>query len=322
MDVKNNRRMHRLITSACLRWAFMSLLLLPWLKAAATQIIVVGEEDNSVHSRFLDGFERQIADSGKAVSITFLPRKKVANSSGGLGSASMVVTLGGMAARDIESMAAEVPTINALINKDHRREIATGSERFGKTSAIYVDQPPRRILSLVKAALAGAETLTIATGENTQRIGVEMTEACETLQLVCEIVLISGGAGIEKAMEKAVLSDHVLVVPPDPSVINAATAKTLILGAYRRRISLVGYSQALVKAGALMAVHSTPEQLGVDTANMALNALSRSPVKLPASRYPALFSVSVNYQLARALRLNLPSQSLLERTIQKAETHE
>ena len=60
----------------------------------------------------------------------------------------------------------------------------------------------------------------------------------------------------------------------------------------------------------------------MDAANMATDALLNRPWRLPESRYPALFSVSVNYQLARALRVDLPSENTLEQAIKRNESYE
>lgn len=322
MDVGNNRRFHRILHSVCFRHVFVIFLLVPNFSAAAERIVVIGEEDNSIHSRFMDGFERQLQAYTAAVPVKFVSREKINNDRDSISDATLLVTIGTMTAKELLVSGIAVPTINALVSEGFLGDGRESHGVSGETSSIYVDQPPLRMLSLVKAALPGSGTITIAVGESSQRFGDEIKAACDTLHLACEHMLVKDSAGIEDALEVAAYSGRVLMVLPDPLVINASTAKTLILGAYLRRISLVGFSHALVKAGALMAVYSTPEQLGMDAANMANDALSNHPVHLPQSRYPTLFSVAVNYQLARALELDLPSEDTLKQMIKKAETDE
>ena len=321
MDVGIKKRIHDMIGSAFSRCAVVLLLAVPVLSAAA-EYIVVGEENNGIHSRFLDGFERQVEASGTGVSVRFVSRNNVKKVAGKISDVSLLVTVGALAAREIQNLDINVPTIHSLVSESYLREMPKIFGDNGKKTSIYIDQPPLRMLTLIKAALPDVKNVTIAVGEGAQRLDGEITAACNTLRLICDSVFIKDSAGIENALEKAARSDRVLLVLPDPHVINSSTVKTLILGAYMRRISLIGYSQALVKAGALMAVHSTPEQLGMDAANMATDALLNRPWRLPESRYPALFSVSVNYQLARALRVDLPSENTLEQAIKRNESYE
>jgi hypothetical protein len=71
-----------------------------------------------------------------------------------------------------------------------------------------------------------------------------------------------------------------------------------------------------------MAVHSTPEQLGMDAANVVRETVAERQANVPDGRYPGIFSVSVNYQLARALRLDMRSEVALEEIIRRAERNE
>jgi len=316
MDVGNNRRMHCLAGIACLRWAFVSLLFAPLLPAMAAGVVVVTDEGNTVHQRFVTGFEQQIRGFRPALAVRYLSSATAGNARESLSEASLVVTVGDGIARQLREQGVAAPTINALVSKVER----DGASNH--VSSLYIDQPPLRMVSLVKVALPDVSALTIGMGESTRHMALEIEAACKQMRLVCETVLMRDSTEIESALEQAALSGRVLMVLPDPLVINAATAKALILGAYMRGIALVGYSQALVKAGALMAVHSTPEQLGMDAANVVRESVAARQANLPDGRYPGIFSVSVNYQLARALRLDMRSEAILEQLVRRAEGNE
>ena len=300
-----------------LHFVFMLCLLAPMQQVIARSIAVVGDKENSVHQRFFNGFTQQIQKNGSGLQVNFVGRESL-----GKTDASLVVSVGKKAAADLKNLTTGVPTINTLISKLEGGNLLNPVHGDAGHASIYIEQPPARIMSLVKTALPETESVTVALGENSRRFADEIEQACSDMGLKCTNVLIKDNAGIEAALEQAARTDRVLVVFPDSQVINANTAKSLILGAYLRRISLVGYSQALVKAGALMAVHSSPEQLGMDAANMALGTLGDVHGRLPMSRYPKLFSVSVNYQLARALRLDMQAESTLENNIKRAQQND
>ena len=97
----------------------------------------------------------------------------------------------------------------------------------------------------------------------------------------------------------------------DPAVFNSATVSNVLLASYRAKLGVYGFSPSYVKAGALVAVYSTPAQIGVHTADTVRALLRGSAV--PALQYPADFTVSVNEHVARSLGLSLNETVLTER---------
>eukprot|EP01032_Pedospumella_encystans_P026470 gene26469-29906_t len=113
---------------------------------------------------------------------------------------------------------------------------------------------------------------------------------------------------------KTVLDDaDVLLAVADPQVYNSATISNILLATYRARVPVVAFSPAYVKAGALLALYSTPRQIGVQAGALARGVLQGGPV--PASQYPQEFSVAVNEHVARSLGLTLDEVALNERMV-------
>lgn len=313
MDV--GRQKHRVTTAVgmlcralCFAW------LLPLcVMAADGQVVVVADQDNPVHQRFVTAFRLQ-HDSSTVV-LT-LPES---TASGALQRASLVVTVGLSAARELLRRPVAVPVIHSLVSETDWQQLQRESGGENQRTAIYLEQPASRMLALVRTAFPERKRLTVAFGPSSRRAQASLEQVCRKYGLQCEAVVLEDGVDIDVVLRRAAASDRVLLLLPDPQVVNASTARTLILGAYRRDIALVGYSRALVKAGALMAVHSTPAQLGRDTAEMAGTVLHGEGGRVPPGRYPKRYSVSVNYQLARALNLSLDSETSLAKSIYKAE---
>jgi ABC-type uncharacterized transport system substrate-binding protein len=79
---------------------------------------------------------------------------------------------------------------------------------------------------------------------------------------------------------------------------------------------MVAFSPAYVRAGALLAVHVTPFQIGIQAAQMTRNLLDGKA--LPASGvYSSDFQISVNEHVARSLGLSLDGQDLRQRLLQR-----
>lgn len=289
-------------------------MVLPMVSVAATNnIVVVADATQPVHEEFVETFRSQL---GSNVVVTVL--KDIKDSSAFSG-ADAVITLGFRAAQDIYQYQLNIPIVNCLVSKADMHRLKRGKDAE-HSMALYLEQPPARTLLLIQKALNGKRNITVAIGPSSSELWQDVAHACEKESMHCTPVMVRESAGIEAALRAAEKSEKILLLLPDASVVNSVTAKNLILSAYRRKIALVGYSRALVKAGVLMAVHSTPEQLGKDAAE-TVNSILRNeiPVSQLSDRYPQRYSVAVNYQLARALNLHLGAEKILLNEIMKAE---
>jgi ABC-type uncharacterized transport system substrate-binding protein len=133
--------------------------------------------------------------------------------------------------------------------------------------------------------------------------------------------LVAGRAAVETELfpqlQRIMSETEVFLAIPDAHVINADTAQNLLLTSFGFRMPVIAYSAAYVRAGALAAVYSTPQQAGREAGETA-RAMSRGAA-LPTSRYPRQFSVGVNRHMAATLGLVLPDESTLRERIQRGE---
>jgi putative ABC transport system substrate-binding protein len=78
---------------------------------------------------------------------------------------------------------------------------------------------------------------------------------------------------------------------------------------------VLGYSHSLTRAGALLSLHSSPAQIGRQTAEWVSAAIRGAEVVLPPPAHPDYFSVSINEQVARSLGLALPPAAELDQRL-------
>lgn len=213
-----------------------------------------------------------------------------------------------MASRDIPALHVFIP--KAGYEKLQREASAANVPR----SAIYLDQPMERQVALLQSALPG-----------TRRVGVLYTSAPPELQNLRRLLAeksmqlreraIDQAHPLNDALEEVLEESEVLFVVPDTDIYNAGTIRNILLTSYRKQIPLVGISQAYVKAGALCAVYSTPEQIAAQAFAMIERYLASG--KLPAAQYPTDFEVSVNIQVARSLDLRVRDAEKLRDEIRR-----
>jgi ABC-type uncharacterized transport system substrate-binding protein len=121
--------------------------------------------------------------------------------------------------------------------------------------------------------------------------------------------------GLFDALQSVLPDVGVLLALPDPSVFNSQTAANILTAAYRRQVPLVGFSPAYVKAGALLALYSTPAQVGARGGEVLRQALAGKV--LPSPQWPREFVVAVNQDVARSLGFALDEARIGEQLRQK-----
>lgn len=302
----------------------ISALWIPWAGAGAgerARVVVVGAGESTVHRQFFETFGGQLQQRLPEARVSFYelaggpPQAEVAQQW------SVMVPIGTLAARQVLQWGLAAPTLRAVVPVQEQVQERTAAELPAPefASALYVDQPVARLVALVRVALPAVRNLVIALGPVSAPLAPAVRAACAANDITCVLVQCDTPAQLDEVLDVAAHNERVLLVPPDGTLVNSATAKTLILGAYSRRVALIGYSQALVKAGALMAVHSSPHQLGREAAEMVAGALATDPPRLPPARFPGQYSVSVNYQVGRVLDISLPTEEMLTRQLQLRE---
>jgi ABC-type uncharacterized transport system substrate-binding protein len=133
-----------------------------------------------------------------------------------------------------------------------------------------------------------------------------------------DIEQIDSSQALLRALNKVLEDNDVLLSVADPVVFNNQTIHHLLLSTYRHGVPVLGLSRAYVEAGALLAVYSTPEQIGMHISDVLLKLSSTGQWTLPAPQSPRYFSVTVNRRVASALELVLPDEAELLRKLHAA----
>jgi len=181
-----------------------------------------------------------------------------------------------------------------------------------KHAAIYLDQPYERQLSLVAAALPKLHRLGVLYSTPPVEMDrLRQVAQAKNFNLWSRSTL--AGDELPTDLEATLKQSEVLLALPDASVYNSFTIRNILLETYRSHIPMIGFSASLVRAGALMAVFSSPEQVATQTVAV-LNQFVNSS-HLPRSQYPEDFEVLVNKEVARSLNLELPEAANLRAAI-------
>ncbi len=292
---------------------YLSLSLLLWLLlplevVAGTSVWFLYDKSNAHHQQYVDKSELLL----KALPDITLRRRGIAEEIAADGDG-LLITVGTAAAQ--KGAKYNMVTVNTLITR--RTFNSLNNAYRSPQSAIFLEQPVARQLQLIKSALPSRNKLTVLVGSESAEYHRELQGESQRQGLELELLNVDEDADIDRIFSRNLLSENTLLLLPDPQVVNRRTVKPLVLGSYRKGIPVVGYSQALVKAGALMAVHSPISALERQMLKSVKNFFATGV--LPPPRYASDFEVSVNYQLARALKISLPSEKSLKQTLEEQQ---
>lgn len=227
----------------------------------------------------------------------------------------LLVSVGMKATRAALALDTRIPVLAVLVPRDGFDALVypdKGESR--QISAIYLDQPYSRQLALIRRVFPARERIGVLLREQ-DRPKLDALSAAARLQkvqLVSE--LIPDGGKIVPSLERLLATSDVLLVLPDALLYNKNDIQGVLLTSYHYRDPVVGYSLALERAGAIMALYSKPAQIGYQAAEVAMRSLRTGTLAAP--QYPKYFTVSVNQQVARSLNISVPDESDLQEALQ------
>lgn len=234
-----------------------------------------------------------------------------------VGVAALDGTLERLAARDAGW--SQVPVLAILVPQAvfeaRRAHPAASGRSFG---AVVLDQPLGRQLALIKRALPDRVRVGVVPGAQTRALLPQLEREARSrgLQLV-KGPEVRAPEDIYPALREVLVEADVVLALPDPAIYNANTLQNILLATYRARVPLVAFSSAYVKAGALLALYSTPAQV----ARTAVDVLRQwqAGQGLATLQRPREFTAAVNPRVAESLHFRIDDEAVLIAELRRLE---
>lgn len=266
----------------------------PYMDAA--QALIGQLESRGVPSSSIQLFNP--ADVASAPAATLMPIK-------------VWVALGTQASTVLGKSGLKAPMLSALVPRSafQRVLLDTGRQLSPQFNAVYLDQPLNRQMALIRLALPQAKRVGALLGPDSWSRGADLLAAASANGLALAAARVDDDRALFSALQSVLEVSDVLLAQADPLVFNSNSIQNILLTTIRANVPLIAFSPAYVRAGALLALYSTPAQAGSQAAHWVLEVLAIR--KLPAQALePDDFEISVNEQVARVLALSLDAKSL------------
>lgn len=286
---------------------------------AYTGVTIVMSSATPTNLEFVDNFrqelinEKQLNLKVKVVNLEEVEKLVVAENS------ELVIALGVKALGLSSKLSFTTPVLGVFTPLPAYHNLLASSRRtLGSFSAIVLDQPNSRRLLLIKTILPEAKSVGVLMGSTSIQDADNLKEAAEKLDVIVNQENVYQESELIPKLSTILESSDALMALPDPFVYSRETAQSILLTSYRYQKPVFGYSQSYVQAGALAGVYTNPKQLAKQAAEIAIQS-QQAIGGLPPPQAPKYFSVMINRQVGRSLKIRLTDEETIYKKMLEAE---
>lgn len=212
------------------------------------------------------------------------------------------VTVGASALQRYVDSGTTAPAVATFLSNEAFTRLKAklvGDRRSDLLTAIYAEAGPPQQMQLVRALYSRRITVGVLLSPSTAHVGPAVESAAKAAGLDVDVQVLAQGDNVLRSFA-AMRDAKVLLTVPDREIYTPETARYLLESAYRRNVGVIGFSTALVKAGALAAAFSTIDDVAAQLPSVADVAAQG---RVPSASYPLYWRVDINDRIAQSLSL-------------------
>jgi ABC-type uncharacterized transport system substrate-binding protein len=280
-------------------------------QAAPLRVTLLLAEENTAYRDFAQSFTAEAARQS--------PPLKLSEASTLPSETDLIVAVGSKSLA--LALNSHTPVLSTLVSKssfDKLLHDAPSSRDKNSVSALYLDQPVKRHLALIAVVLPEVKKIGLLFSAPSADI-VNLQKAVADSRFSLLEQMLSSDDSLYRDLHSLLARSEVLLAIPDVRIYNPTSIRNILLETYRSSIPVIGFSPSYVKAGALCAVFSTPEQMAKQAALLSKKFAETGA--LPAAQHPKEFEVMVNRQVANSLNIQIKEDLILLNKIKELESN-
>ncbi len=285
-----------------LTWLFIFQVLFTGNLALAESHVNIAIVKSSNNSYFNQTIQTLINHTSEAIQLSVLDIGSIGTNSKQLHESDLIITLGAKATQAITSIYPEKPVLSAYLTERQLKDQET--QKKGHL-AVLLDQPLSRYLAFSQLVL-DAKSIGII-NHSPIKLNQKQRKLLQKLDLNLTQYQIERGGEILPRIRQLVGQNDTLLMLPDHTIYNRDTLKGVLLTTYRSRTSVISYSPAHVKSGALASIYSSPSDIGRHLGDLLSQFLLDRAVPAETQQYARYYSTKFNQRVAHAFGLTLPA---------------
>ncbi len=185
-------------------------------------------------------------------------------------------------------------------------------------SSLLIDQPIDRQFYLISSITGKPQKTGVLISPYTKKLKKTLKKSAKKSNHTLTTKYVANTEELTASLKSLAKKSTILLTLPDPVIYNKNTIRGILLLSYRNKLPVIGFSKAYVKAGAIAAIYSQPNQISKQTISIIKRFFKRHFFKRN-EYYPKYFSVALNKKVATSLGIDLPEKSVVITKIKKAE---
>lgn len=288
--------------------------------ACASVLVVKGGSD-TVHEQVFASLHQALEDgpnNGIGVELVDVDGwRRLADEPGNLAAYELIVSIGTRATDAVMALDAPRPPLLAsfLPRRTLDQLLVQYRSADGQVTALVLDQPLARQLALARLLMGRHPRIGVMLGADSSDLARELDALAARQHLSLRLLRLAPEEKPGDRFRELLPGLDLVLGLPDPQVFDRVSSKWILYSSYQARVPVLAYSKALVKAGALAAVYSTPKQIGNQSAALVRGLLANPGGAVPSIVYPDAFDLALNRAVARSLGLAPPSEASLRQEL-------
>lgn len=271
--------------------------------ASSGSIYVVLSGDDVVYHKIGNHLQAQISNSGfpqKQVNVITLGDKRF----NAINPADLIVAIGAKAAEESYRYQSSNTVIYSFVEQKLIDKIDPDKQQE-PWAAVTVNQPMKRLISIADRLVKSKykNKIVILVSKNNTDLKDKVNASGPLQNGKVEIVEIDLDDIVTKVVDKSLFNAAVLISTYEEGIWSGSNAKWLLRQAYHYQVPVVGNSKRFLKAGALISVYSSMEQISEATSRLIRQWIDDDVLTSTGVHHVAK-TVDVNKNIAQALHYN------------------
>jgi len=308
-----------LFVSTIMLFAYVSLLLIAFSVHAnpkSSDILIVYQKSQGFSQQLIDQLQQNLSNQDYSVNRMLLEPQQLDLLA--IKDQSLIIAIGSQTTKTLLEANINTPILSALIPRHISSSLNAKYPDRKNWSSLLIDQPLNRQFHLITALLGENKKTGVLLGPYTKDLTKTLQNISAKSPHKIKIEEIENSDELTSALKALSNKSNILLTLPDPVIYNKSTIRGVLLLAYRNKLPIIGFSKAYVRAGAIAAIYSKPEQISEQITIISDNYFTNNEFE-KKEYYPDTFSVALNKNIARSLGIKLSTNKAIIQQIKKAE---
>ena len=289
------------------KFVLICLLINPIASYSKEGVLAVMSNQGKTQQNFYSKLKRKLT---KTTSITQINSSDITDEI--ISQHNLIISIGYKSAKGMAKYKTKNNIIYTLIPDNESLRLSIPCEKTA-CYKIYINQPVNRYVQLFKNLFPEGKTLVFATTNENPTKSKQVKKESENNNLIFKNIHINKN-NISRSFIKKLNNNDVLLALPNHDIYNANHARSIILSTYHANVPIIAYSKSFTKAGALISLYSSIDNIAEKTANI-VNTIIKDGALKQKEHYPDEFTIEINSAVARSMNINIDSENMLKRKI-------